>query len=857
MYKSKIQNPKSKINPLPVRQAGKSQIPNYKSVKYRVLSICLFFIFWNLAFGFCNFVLYAQDGKEEEALFVAKKACEDGFYEVSLGLLERFLKNYPDSKSASQAELLIGECYFYQNRFLDALSKFEELLESPEAAEIRDAVLYRIAEVYFKGNNYEKASFYYKKIIDEFPISSYAPYSYYSLGWAAFQENEFAQAVKYFQVLEKLYSGYDFSDEGRIKIIECLYNLGEYKQLKERAQGYLKLYSKDQAKSAYFYFYLAEANYYLDNFQQAAKCYTQVLSGSKDNQLKALSRLGLAWAQLKLKQYDKAGEYFREIDTQVLGEKSREFLILGEAILFFETNEFKKAADLYSGLINSTQNPLTLIQAYLGKADSIYNQGDAKRAIGIYKEALEKVTDDIPQEVVNKINFGLALAFLEERQFQQAVAEFQKVVNNSKDASVKVSALTHIADTYRDIAEYSKAIEVYSAILKQFPDNSYADYIQYQLGLAFLSNLEYDNAIKTLTGLRISFPESEFLDEAFFLTGSAYFQKEDYNSSTEVFKKFQQEFRESKLRSEALYLLGISLYNLGEFDRAIEVFKQIIRMRDFKEEVVQKAEYQIADSYYQMGREKEAAARFKVLRAKYPDSELSPEIMWWLGEYYYRRNDLDLAKRYFNSLIRDFPESNLAFEAYYVLGRSYLKKNDLDKAMENFKNALNSANPQVTTQASIALADIYLKQDKSDLALEIYNKRLAEDRDSAPLLYPKMAAVYQKTGNYQRALEYYRKCLKVLPTEEIAAIRFKIAEVLQEQGDFTAAVQEYKKAVSSQQQNNPFLVKALLRIAKIYEDQANFQEAVGIYNKIAAMDIEEAKFARERIDLIKAGIINF
>src|SRR3990167_5510712 len=77
---------------------------------------------------------FAQDSsKEEESLFVAKKAFEDGFYEVSLGLLERFLNNYPDSPKATEANLLIGECYFHQNRFLEALNKFEGLLNLPSA----------------------------------------------------------------------------------------------------------------------------------------------------------------------------------------------------------------------------------------------------------------------------------------------------------------------------------------------------------------------------------------------------------------------------------------------------------------------------------------------------------------------------------------------------------------------------------------------------------------------------------------------------------------------------------------------------------------------------------------------------
>ena len=72
---------------------------------------------------------FTQDSKEEESLFISEKAFEDGFYDVALGLFERFLKNYPDSKKIAQVNLLIGQSYFHQNKFLEALAKFEELLK--------------------------------------------------------------------------------------------------------------------------------------------------------------------------------------------------------------------------------------------------------------------------------------------------------------------------------------------------------------------------------------------------------------------------------------------------------------------------------------------------------------------------------------------------------------------------------------------------------------------------------------------------------------------------------------------------------------------------------------------------------
>ena len=125
-----------------------------------VFILTLFFISSGLAY---------EDPKETELLFMAKKAYEDGFYEVSLGMLERFQKNYKDSAKSTQATLLGAECYFYQGRYLEALNIFEALTKNPQASNFKDALYFWMGEVHFKGNNFEKAALLYQKLIDEFP----------------------------------------------------------------------------------------------------------------------------------------------------------------------------------------------------------------------------------------------------------------------------------------------------------------------------------------------------------------------------------------------------------------------------------------------------------------------------------------------------------------------------------------------------------------------------------------------------------------------------------------------------------------------------------------------------------------
>ncbi|MEI6631892.1 MAG: tetratricopeptide repeat protein, partial [bacterium] len=714
---------------------------------------------------------------------------------------------------------------------------------------IRDAVVYWIAEVHFKGNSYNKAAAFYKVIIDEFTQSVYCVYAYYSFGWCLFQEGKFQEAMKYFKIVEDKFPMEQQAQDASFKILECLYNLKDYAALLEKIKPYLKTYSKDPLKTNYLYFYMAEAEYYLNNFNEAIEGYSKVIANSNDDRMKTLSKLGIGWSYLKSKQYKEAQDVFEGVNLAALEKKNQDALLLAQAILAFETKKFSEAKDIYSDLINKASGQDALFQAYLGKADTLYNIAEYKEAIGVYREGLEKASvGNAPQDIVDKLYYGLAWAFLKEGKFKEAIAEFQKIAKQTEDKTIKVAALCQIGDAYQDAGDYAKSQETYDSILKDYPDSFYSDYVQYQLGLVLLKASNYDAAILAFGNLHNNFPDSKLSDDAYYALGLSYFQREDYKSSKEIFNKFQIERKDSYLRPQAVYLLGTSLYNLGNFTEAIEVFKDIIRTYSQDTELMQKAEYEIADCYDQMGNEKEAMSRFKTLRSKYPDSRLTPEIVWWLGEYYYRHSDLAMARRYFLALIQDFPKSNLITDAYYVMGSIYSEENQYEQAISSFKKVMEFAKSDLTGQAAVAIADIYVKQDKEDLALSTYKEVVEGYPNLGHLIYPKAADIYYKKRDYGQALGFYRKSLEVVPLRQMSDIQFKIGELLETQGKLQDAIEEYLKVTYLYSENNDLAVKALLRVASIYEDKNNLTEAVNIYRRVISMDVKEAKYAKERID---------
>ncbi|MDD5465471.1 MAG: tetratricopeptide repeat protein [Candidatus Omnitrophica bacterium] len=731
-----------------------------------------------------------ENAKETELLFMARKAYEDGFYEVSLGMLERFQKEYADSSELNQARLLSGQCYFQQGRYLEALNIFERLLNDPACRGFKDAIYFWMAEVHFKGGNFEKASAFYQKLIAQFPQSPYAAAAYYSLGWSLSQIGKYSQAVQTFKSLLEKFPGEPQSKDAAFKLIECLYNLKEYPELKDRIKPILKLYANDSLRLPYLYFYLAESEYYLDNFNEAARDYSKSAQISKEQNVQALAKLGLGWSYLKLARYKEAEEILADINQNSLDKKSLDILILGRALLMSSTNRIYEAKRLYEQLIDISTDPLIGIQAYLGRADALYNLNEYAQAVNVYKEGLDKVDKlgaqpdrqiGIPDELADKLRYNLGLAYIKEGQVKPGIDVFEGIAGESNNPSVKAQALFQLAQAYQEANDFVKAQEVYAKIIKLYPDSAYPDYAQYQLGSLQLKNSEHDRAISSFKLMIKNYPQSKFLADAVYSLGMAYFQKADYPASCRVLSRFQDEFKDNPLAPQAFYTLGTAFLGLGKINEALDIFKDALKLCPQDIELLQKIEYEIADCYYKLGQKDEALRLFKLLRAKYPNSSITADIMWWLGQYYYRGNNLELARRYFASLTKDFPDSRLSADAFYALG------------------------------------------------LTSY-----------------------KLGDYEGAKLYYAKSLERSDVKDTADIRFNLAEALEANSEFDAAAKQYLLAADLYPQSPDLLARSLLRAAKLYEDKESFKQALEIYKRIIEQGGQEAKFAQERVEWINS-----
>lgn len=856
-------------------------------------------------------LIFAQEINEKDAFLMAKDSYENGSYGVSLDLFRRFIKDYPQSKLSYEAQLYIGQCLFQNNDFIQARDILTKLEESYVPFSITDRLLFWLGQVYLKVKDLPKADSYLKKLIDTHPESNLLVSAKLQLAKVLFQEGKYNEAQDLFESLSES-SDIAVREEAMFEKGRLFYERRDYQAVLKNYGVFSQVFL-DSAKLADAYFYMGEASYYLEDFVKSIEYYSKAQETSNEDSTQIMCFEAMGWSYLKLDKLKQAEQSFLEIDKFLDIGFNKENLFFGKAILYSRLNNFEQAINYYDKLIAATHNNDTQTLALFGKAECLKNLLDLEEARKMYLQVIDRGREGDNKEIKDSIvksHYNLGWIALNRDDLELALSEFQKAYSLSEDKEVRLSALSNIADIHRESGEFNKAIEIYAQVLRDYPDNSYNDYIQYHLGISLLASAQYELAASSFIEFNKNFSQSSLLDDANYYLGYSYFKDKKYKNACEQLQNFLGVFLNSEYKDKAIYLLAISFYNRGMFKEAINNFKETIKEFNQDKDLVQKCEYEIANALYQAGEETQAINRFSEFIIAYPNSQITPSIIFWLGQHYYQDSKFELARDNFRSLIQKYPQHSLSQEARYNIGLSFLAEKKSEQAIETFKELVGiTKSQQLKAKTMLAIGDLLLEQNRQDEAIRTYNEltqlissnniysstatQITQDNEEgesklknieypqdiinyskATILYQadqgegsdnseikfvklafmRLAELYRKDKDFSKAIYVYSEALKYPSDENDAQIQFKIAECLEEDHKIDESLEAYSKISDNYKQDKQWIIKGLLRSALIYENRENWQEAARLYGKIITYNVAEAKYAQERIDSIKRQI---
>jgi outer membrane protein assembly factor BamD len=187
---------------------------------------------------------------------------------------------------------------------------------------------------------------------------------------------------------------------------------------------------------------------------------------------------------------------------------------------------------------------------------------------------------------------------IDDKEFEEARKTLLEVKNRDISKNYAPLAQLKTADSYVREGEPDIGIEEYKRFIDLYPDNKYASYAQYQIAMAYFTQIESPDrgsgaaqkALQEFLKLKETYPRNPYREavdlriekcrnviaDGEFLVGRFYYKKDSYDAALNRLEGLLRQFPNYKRADETLLLIGRSYKALKKQDKAKEIFKKLI-----------------------------------------------------------------------------------------------------------------------------------------------------------------------------------------------------------------------------------------------------------------------------------------
>lgn len=164
------------------------------------------------------------------------------------------------------------------------------------------------------------------------------------------------------------------------------------------------------------------------------------------------------------------------------------------------------------------------------------------------------------------------------------------------------------------------------------------------------------------------------------------------------------------------------------------------------------------------------------------------------------------------------PVSDRSFSAYNFMARAYVKLDKQDQAIKTYEEAIRTFPTTSDDTFYVALADLYMQEERPGDALEMYEKAVSINSSNAESRYS-LGQSYISSGELDKARRQFKAVVDLTPTS--AAGYYGLGQVAHLEGDQQEAVSKLTKAISVNKQ----FELAYLELGYVYADMGEYLKA--------------------------------
>ncbi|MBW6490510.1 MAG: tetratricopeptide repeat protein [Lentimicrobium sp.] len=666
----------------------------------------------------------------EKDYYISASAAELQHGDAAI-LLKEFLAKYPENTRINRTWLRLGNLYFRNNNFINALEAYKNVdhfeLNKEENAEFT----FKKGYAHLRKKEMNEALDAFMQVKDQ--QTRYTGPATYYYAHMMYENGLYETALLDF---ERIRDDETFKSVVPYYIIQIYYMQSRYDEMMTMAQPYLK--GSRNKRTNEILRLAADVSYRQGDYQKAIDLMEEYRKVNRNKVTREESYL-LGYSYYITKEYNKAIPEFQLVTGPEDSLSQNAFYHLGDSYLKTNQKQFASNAFLsawkvpqrtaiaedalfnYAKLaIELSYNPyneaIRAIQQYLGEYPSSPRRDEAYTYLANlylvtknYREALEtfenvKKRNALQNEIYQKISYFRALELFADNQHADAIPLFKKSLENKVDASITDGASYWLAESYYRSGQYNQAVDQYRSFAGLPSASGHPNYsvVAYNLGYARLKQKNYAEARQEFARFIQSAPsDAKMLNDARIRLGDSHFMLKQYK---EAIAAYDQAIGARAAEMDyALFQKGLATGVSGDMSGKVTAMQRLAS--EFpRSQFNDDARFELGQAQFSLGRNADALQTFQKLVADHPNSSFVKRALLNTGLIHYNTNRETQALEVLKKVVNDYPASPEAREGLAIIRNIYVEMNKVDAYVQYaadipFANVSQAEQDSLTYQA--------------------------------------------------------------------------------------------------------------------------------------------------------------
>ncbi|HXA09640.1 MAG TPA: tetratricopeptide repeat protein [Chthoniobacterales bacterium] len=408
---------------------------------------------------------------------------------------------------------------------------------------------------------------------------------------------------------------------------------------------------------------------------------------------------------------DEIDDFIRDNPESERGDQAK--LLKAEAL--YKEHDFAAAALLYTALRDSKLSAKLRAESAFKLGWCFVQTKELANVIDAFAYFLQAFPDNpqVPSALAQR-----ALAYQEDKQYESARADLDRLLKNYPEAREREAALQQKALILGQTDDALGMTATFQQLLKEFPKSAAAAQAHYYIGKSAFEAKDYERAIAEMNKARQLNPEQYRTPAALRIMSSYFYLKQRAALAKEV-NQFYAASPDGQVPAEILEWLGIDFYNARDYAAAAKYLTALSKAA-IVSSVKPDFWFYLGDAEMKLNQPAEAEVALQKFLETVSDPAAKAKGLLALGAAKIAAHKPDDAQKIADEIMTLQPEGRTNAQARLLAGDVEMERQQFEDAGKAFMSvALLYDDPEITPQALAKAAKAYEKAGKLDEAQRV------------------------------------------------------------------------------------------------------------------------------------------